>query len=104
MLRQTITTRDNMKVESYNAWATPFYYTDLKEFVPEYNKSLKDYAYNLKKNDPVGRSNSNENGYQSKLLDPNDKQFRPLSDKIFELCKNMNIRSRKKFTRRVSFN
>ena len=80
-----------MEVNSYTAWSTPFFYTNLKDFVGEYNNKLVEYAYSIKKNNPKGRSNSNENGYQSELLDPNNDVLRPLSDKIFELCKNIKL-------------
>jgi len=80
-----------MEVNSYTAWSTPFFYTNLKDFVGEYNNKLVEYAYSIKENNPKGRSNSNENGYQSELLDPNNDVLRPLSNKIFELCKNINL-------------
>ena len=91
MLRQTIIIQDNMKIDSYTAWATPFYATKLEEFIGNYNKSLIDYSYSLQKNNPQGRNKSNKEGWQSQILDPNSNELRPLCDKIFELCKNVKL-------------
>jgi hypothetical protein len=78
-----------MKFEAHLLWATPLYLTTDTNLD---NDKIVKYIYNEQKADPDGRVLSNDqDGWQSKLLDPNNEILKPLSDTIYKLCLGINL-------------
>jgi uncharacterized protein (TIGR02466 family) len=61
-----MTLEDNIKVYKHDWWATPIWFFDLNDNF-DFNKIEKE-CYKEKKDDALGRSISNINGWQSKIV------------------------------------